>query len=235
MRMLVIIGVLSAIAVSFIPPSATGQTAEKPASLITVSGEGSASIVPDLAILTGGVTTAGKTAREASEANGGAMTAVMAAVKAAGIDDKDVQTSRLSLQPVRDQGRNEPGRITGFQASNQVAVKIRDLGKISDVIDRMVGAGANDISGIHFSVSSPSKPLDQARAAAIADARRKAEIYARAANVALGSPVSISEEGSAPPRPFPMRSMEAAAVSTPVSPGEAQLHVSVTVSYELLR
>lgn len=232
MRLFVSVVLLCAAAAAFEP--ATAQLAEKPPRLITVSGEGQASVMPDLAVLTGGVTTAAKSAREASEANAKAMTAVMAAIKGAGIVDKDVQTSRLSLHPVRDPNRNEPGRITGFQASNQVTVKIRELAKIADVIDRMVGAGANDIYGIHFAVSSPSKPLDQAREAAIADARRKAEIYARAANVKLGSPVSISEEGSAPPRPLQMRSMEAAA-STPITPGEELLRVSVTVSYELLR
>lgn len=235
MRIFVSLALLCMLATFLIPDAASAQTAEKPPSIITVSGEGQASVVPDLAVLTGGVTTAARSAREASEANAKAMTAVMAAVKGAGIDEKDVQTARLSLHPVRE-NRNEPGRITGFQATNQVTVKIRELAKIADVIDRMVGAGANDISGIHFTVSSPSKPLDQAREAAIADARRKAEIYARAANVKLGNPVSISEEGSAPPRPFQMRTMDAAAaVSTPVSPGEELLRVTVTVSYELLR
>ncbi len=206
------------------------QTADKLQSLITVAGEGEVAIVPDLAILRGGVTTTAKTAREASEANAKAMTAVMASIKTAGIADKDVQTSRLSLQPVQD--RNDQ-RITGFQAANQVTVKIRDMGKISDVIDRLVSAGSNDISGIQFVVLSPSKPLDQAREAAIADARRKAEVYARAANVKLGSAINITEEGSAGPRPGFM--LSAARSSTPVSPGEEIQRVSVTVSYELLR
>lgn len=205
------------------------QTADKLQSLITVSGEGEVTIVPDLAILRGGVTTTAKTAREASEANAKTMTAVMTSIKTTGIADQDVQTSRLSLQPVHDRDQ----RITSFQATNQVTVKIRDMGKISDVIDRLVGVGANDISGIQFAVSSPSKPLDQAREAAVADARRKAEVYARAANVKLGGAVNITEEGSAGPRPGLMFS--AARSSTPVSPGEEIQRVSVTVSYELLR
>ncbi len=205
------------------------QTANKLPSLITVSGDGEVAIVPDLAILRGGVTTTAKTAREASEANAKTMTAVMISIKAGGIADQDVQTSRLSLQLVHDRDQ----RITGFQAANQVTVKIRDMGKISDVIDRLVGAGANDISSIQFVVSSPSKPLDQAREEAIADARRKAEVYARAANVKLGSAINITEEGSAGPRPGLM--LSAARSSTPVSPGEEIQRVSVTVSYELLR
>jgi uncharacterized protein YggE len=205
---------------------------DKLPSLITVTGEGEVAIVPDLAILSGGVTSNGKTAREASEANARMMTAVMNALKAAGIAQQDVQTARLSLHPVRDSKTNEI-RVIGFQATNQVAVKIRDVGKIADVIDRLIGAGANDISGLQFVVSSPSKPLDQAREAAIADARRKAEVYARAANVKLGAAVSITEEGSSPPPgPLPMRM---AKESTPISPGEQMQKISVSVSYELLR
>jgi uncharacterized protein YggE len=212
--------------------AASAQTQDKLPSLVTVTGEGQIGIVPDLAMLSGGVTTAGKTAREASEANAKAMTAVMAAIKAGGVAEQDVQTSRLSLQPVRDPNRNEL-RIVGFQASNQVTIKIRDMVKISDVIDRLVSAGANDISGINFVVSSPSKALDTAREAAMADARRKAEIYARAANVKLGAAVSITEEGSLAPGPIPMRS--AMQGSTPVSVGEEIQRVAVSVSYELLR
>jgi uncharacterized protein len=206
---------------------------ERMPSLITVTGEGEVAIVPDLAITSGGVTTTGKTAREASEANAKTMTAVMAALKAAGIAEQDVQTSRLALYPVRDNKSSEL-RITGFQATNQVSIKIRDVGKVADVIDRVVAAGANDISGIQFVVSSPSKPLDQAREAAMADARRKAEIYARAAKVTLGAPVSISEEGAVAPGPIMMRQARAAE-ATPVSAGEQIQRISVSVSYELTR
>jgi uncharacterized protein YggE len=151
--------------------SATAQTDKLP-NLITVTGEGEVAVVPDLAVLGAGVTTTGKTAREASEANAKMMTTVMAALKAAGIAEQDVQTSRLSLHPVRD-NKNSDLRVTGFQATNQVTVKLRDIAKIADVIDRLVAAGANDISGIQFVVSQPSQPLDKAREEAIADARRK--------------------------------------------------------------
>ena len=206
---------------------------EKVPHLITVTGEGEVAIVPDLAIIGAGVTTTGKSAREASEANAKMMTAVMAALKTAGIAEQDVQTSRLSLHPVRDNKTNEL-RITGFQASNQVTVRLRDVGKTADAIDRLVAAGANDISGIQFVVSSPSKPLDEAREKAMADARRKAEVYAKAANVLLGAAVSITEEGGAMPGPIMMRQAKAD-VATPVSPGEQIQRISVSVSYELQR
>jgi len=209
---------------------AAAQT-EKLQNLITVTGEGEIAIVPDLAILSAGVTTTGKTAREASETNAKMMTNVMAALKAAGIAERDVQTSWLALHPVRDNTRNEL-RITGFQASNQVIVKLREASKTAEVVDRLVSAGANDITGIEFVVSSPSKPLDRAREDAIADARRKAEVYAKAANVQLGPAVKISEESGVVPGPIPMR-RTTAAEATPVSPGEQMQRISVSVSYEL--
>ena len=211
--------------------SPAGAQIEKLRDLITVTGEGEVAIVPDLAILGAGVTTTGKTAREASEANAKMMTSVMAALKAAGIAAQDVQTSWLALHPVRDNNRNEL-RITGFQATNQVTVKLREVAKTAEVVDRLVSAGANDIAGIHFVVSSPSKPLDRAREEAIADARRKAEVYAKAANVQLGPPVKISEESSVVPSPIAMR-RATAAEATPVSPGEQMQRISVSVSYEL--
>lgn len=220
---------LVAALVSAVPAMAQS---DKHPSLITVSGEGQVSVAPDLALLSGGVSTTGKTARESSEANAKLMTAVMGALKAAGIAEVDIQTTRLSLFPLRDNSKTSDLRIIGFQATNQVTVKIRDTGKVAEVIDRLVGAGANDISGLQFVVSAPSKPLDQAREAAIADARRKAEIYATAANAKLGAAVSITEEGTVSPGPMVMRSAKEA---TPIAPGEQIQRISVSVSYELLR
>jgi uncharacterized protein YggE len=207
---------------------------EKIPALVTVTGEGQVNVTPDLAVIRAGITTRAKAAREASEANAKAMTPVMATLKEAGIAEQDIQTSRLSLQPFREARPNELDRLAGFQASNQLTIKVRDLNKISDIIDRMVSAGANDVSGVNFVVSTPSKALDQAREQAVADARRKAEIYARAANVRLGAAVSIAEEGSAAPGPIMAQRMSAAA-ATPISIGEETQRVSVTVSFELLR
>jgi uncharacterized protein YggE len=228
MRRLAIVA-LCAVALSSLP--ARAQTDRLP-NLITVTGEGEVAIVPDLAILSGGVTTTAKTAREASDANAKMMTAVMAELRAAGIPGQDVQTSRISLHPVRDNTRND-SRITGFQAVNQVTIKVRDVAKTADVIDRLAAMGATDISGIQFVVSSPSKPLDQARQAAMADARRKAEVYAKAANVRLGPAFSITEEGGVAPGPITLRAAPPAA--TPISVGEQTQRISVTVSYELVR
>src|SRR5207244_4586342 len=120
---------------------------------------------------------------------------VRLALKGAGIDEKDYQTSRLSLQPqYAPAGLNRTApQITGYRAGNRVTIKVRDVTKVANVIDTLVGAGANEIGGINFIVSQASKLLDEAREKAVADARRKAEIYAKAAGVPLGHTRGISE------------------------------------------
>ena len=198
--------------------------------LVTVTGEATVSVAPDMAVIRIGVTSQGKTAREASDANARQMTAVLAAIKDAGIAERDVQTSRLSLQPQYDPNKSGTARLLGFQVTNQLTIKIRDVAKMPGILDRAIGAGANEMSGIEFVVSQQSKLLDQARDDAIADARRKAALYARAAGAKLGPVAAIAEEGSNPP-PRLMQAMRAGAV--PVSPGEQTLRAVVTVSYEL--
>jgi uncharacterized protein YggE len=198
--------------------------------LVTVTGEATVAVAPDAAVIRIGVNSQDKTAREASEANAKQMTAVLAAIKDTGIADRDIQTSRLSLQPQYDPNKGGTARLTGFQATNQVTVKIRDIDKLPALLDRAIAAGANEMSGIEFVITEQSKLLDRARDDAIADARRKAELYAQAAGSKLGPVVSITEEGSAAP-PRPMQAMRAGAV--PIAPGEQTLRAMVTVSYEL--
>jgi uncharacterized protein YggE len=216
--------------------AAAPAAAETAVPAISVSGEANVSVAPDLAQVDGGVTSEAKTAREASDANNAAMGKVLLALKGAGIDEKDYQTSRLSLQPqyaAAAPNRNTP-QITGYRASNRFTIKVRDVAKIASVIDTLVGAGANEIGGINFIVTQASKALDDARTKAVADARRKAEIYAKAAGVTLGEPLSISEEGAASPPVF--RSKMAAPMAgapTPVAPGEEQLSITVNVTWAI--
>ena len=198
--------------------------------LVTVTGEATIAVAPDAAIIRIGVTSQDKTAREASDANAKQMSAVLAAIKDTGIAERDIQTSRLSLQPQYDSSKSGNARLTGFQANNQVTVKIRDIDKLAIVLDRAIASGANEMSGIEFVVSEQSKMLDQARDDAVADARRKADLYAKAAGAKLGSVVSISEEGPTA-QPRPMQAMRAGAV--PIAPGEQTLRAIVTVTYEL--
>jgi len=218
-------------ATSFMIAPALAQTHEATIPSVTVTGEASVNVAPDVAIVRAGVTSTGKTAREAMVANNKTMSAVLAALKESGIADADVQTSRLNLDALR--GRDNPQQITGFQAANRVSVQVREIAKAGDILDRLVNTGANSINGIEFVVSGASKALDKARAEAIADARRKAEIYAQAAGVTLGRPITIAEQG-APVRPL-MRMAAPAAGGVPVAPGEEQLSISVAVSYELMR
>jgi uncharacterized protein len=201
---------------------------------ISVSGEATVSAAPDLAQIDAGVANDARTAKEASEANNAAMGKVLLALKGAGIDEKDYQTSRLSLQPqyaTSSKASERATNIVSFRASNRVTVKIRDVTKVASVIDALVGAGANDVGNISFEVTQASKLLDGAREQAIADARRKAEIYAKAASVTLGEPLSISEAGSSVPV---FRGKMAAPMATaPVAQGEETLSVTVNVSWAI--
>lgn len=211
---------------------------ERPFPVITVTGEATTSVAPDFAQATAGVTTEGKSVREASEANAQAMTAVINALKQAGVADNSIQTAQLSIQPVYAQnrpGRPEEPRITGYRVSNQVRIKLQEIGRISDAVDRAIAAGATDLHGISFGVTEPSKALDPTRAAAIEDARRKADIYAKAAGAQVGRAVDIAESGASPPRPMAFERGAAMAAATPVQPGETTLRVVVTVTYELLQ
>jgi uncharacterized protein YggE len=201
-------------------------------SAISVTGEATVSVPPDLAQVDGGVTSDAKTAREASDVNNAAMAKVLSALKGAGIAEKDYQTSRLTLQPQYAPNRQGPSPVVGYRASNRVTIRVRDVTRIANVIDTLVGAGANDIGGINFMVSQASKLLDDARTQAVADARRKAEIYAKAAGVTLGAPLSISEEGSAP-RPVFRAKMAAEMAAAPVAQGEEALSISVNVSWAI--
>jgi uncharacterized protein len=214
--------------------SAPALAETAPPAMISVTGEATLAVAPDQAEIDGGVTSDAKTAREASEANNAAMGKVISALKTAGITEKDIQTSRLSLQPQYPPNRSGPSPIVAYRASNRVTVRLRDVSKVAGMIDTLVGAGANDIGGINFVVSNASKLLDEARGQAVADARRKAEIYAKAAGVSLGEPLSISEEGS--PAPMFRAKMAVggmAASPTPIAQGEETLHVSVSVSWAI--
>jgi len=198
---------------------------------VQVSGEATLSVPPDLARMRAGVTATGKTANDAAAASGRAMAQVVAAIKAAGIADKDIRTSRYSLQPVYGDNQARQ-KITGFTASNDVTLTVRKLEDIGSLMDRLTAAGANTMGGIEFLVSDAGKLLDGARADALRDARRKAQIYADTAGVKLGGVLALSESANAP---VPMMAMRAAAPAqeTPIAIGENTLRVSVNVTFEL--
>jgi len=223
---------LAVAAITWLATPALAQTV--PPSAISVTGEASVSVPPDQAQIDAGVSSDAKTAREASDANNAAMGKVLLALKGAGIDEKDYQTSRLSLQPqyATSSKTAERPAVVSFRASNRVTIKIRDVTKVASVIDVLVGAGANEIGGINFTVTQASKHLDEAREQAIADARRKAQIYAKAAGVTLGEPIAISEEGGFTPV-FRSKVAGGMAASAPVAQGEETLSVTVNVSWAI--
>ena len=210
--------------------------------LLTLSAEGKSTRTPDLAVFSAGVTTQGNTAGEAMSANAAAMTRVIAALKRAGVADKDIQTSSINLNPVYGQpvmgpnGQvvNEP-RIVGYQAVNMVTVRARDIKNFGKVLDALVASGANQISGPSFQMSDPSTAQDEARLGAMKAARTRADLYARAAGLRVVRIVSISEGGYNPPQPkyAMMEARSADAASTPVQAGEVEAQVSVTVQFEL--
>ena len=225
---------VTSLAAVFATLLATPALADDFPSAISVSGEANVSVAPDLAQIDAGVANDAKTAKEASDANNAAMGKVLLALKGAGIDEKDYQTSRLSLQPQYGQNKSTGASpVVGFRASNRVTVKIRDVTKVAGIIDALVGAGANDIGNISFEVTQASKLLDEARERAVADARRKAEIYAKASGVTLGAPLSITEGGA--PVPLFKARMATAPMAAPaaVAPGEETLSVTVNVSWAI--
>jgi uncharacterized protein YggE len=224
-------------ALSLVTP-ALAETDVPPA--ISVTGEGTVSVPPDLAQIDAGVASDGKSAREASDANNAEMGKVLLALKGVGIEDKDYQTSRLSLQPLYAQNRggpqtSGPPTVVGYRASNRVSIKLRDVTRVARVIDTLVTAGANDIGNINFTVTEASKLLDEAREKAVADARRKAEIYAKAAGVTLGAPLSISEEGAPVPtfRAKALAVAPMAAGAPPVAQGEETLSVTISMTWAI--
>lgn len=215
-----------------LPLSARAQSEQKLPS-VSVTGEASISKAPDLAILQAGVSSQAKTARDAMSGSAKLMTAVLASLKDSGIAENDIQTSRLSLQPIREPNKNQ-ATIIAVEASSLLTVRLRDISKSADVLDKMINAGANAVTGISFEISEPSKLLDQARGEAVADAKRKAEIYAKAAGVSLGKPLSISESFISRPK-MGEYAMRAAPAAMPIQAGEEKIGITVQVSYELLR
>ncbi len=227
--------VLLAAAILGAPLQAQAQQAQSsPEARVIVTGEGSVTVPPDYAQIRSGVTTRANTARAATDANSKLMAAVTAALRDAGIAQKDIQTSQFSVQPIYVQQTNAEEKLTGFSVSNQISVDIRQLDKLGDVLDRLVTAGATDVGNIAFLHADTSKVLDQAREGAIADARRKAEIYAHAAGVNLGGVTWITEEaGYQPPLPMGAMRAKAAPASVPIAVGQDTLQVRVTVGFDI--
>lgn len=211
---------------------------------IDIQASGEVITKPDMAQVTSGVVTDGVTAREALNANTAAMGQLIEIFQAAGIEDRDIQTSNFSVSPqyvhsrMKDaNGYELPPKIVGYRVSNNVGVRVRDLAILGTVLDKAVTVGANTISGISFSVDDSSDLLNTAREQAMANAIAKAKLYTKAAGVKLGRILSISEQGGSRPEPYAkaMR-MEMAmsdAAPVPVQGGELSYAINVSVRWEL--
>ena len=201
---------------------------------ITVSASGKVTLVPDVARVNLGVTISKPTVKAAREAGAKTMTDIIAALKALGIDDKDIQTTNLSLYP---QYANGPApKVIGYQISEQVQVTVRDLDKAGDVVDAATAKGANDVNGISFEIADPIKAQNDARAAAVAAARVSAEAMTKAGNVSLGTVISITDGTVYSPIYYGYNSAKGGAladVATPVQPGTQDLSATVTVVFEI--
>lgn len=206
--------------------------------LLSVSAEAKATRVPDVATMSTGVVTQAADANGALRANAEEMNKVMSAVKAAGIAERDVQTSGISIYPQYRYAENKPPVITGYQASNTVNLKVRDIAKLGKVLDALVASGANQVNGPNFEIDQPEEAYDEARRNALAKAQARAEMYAKTLGLRVRRIVSIDEgTGYQPPVMLRMaaKSMAMDAMESPVSPGESTLSANLNVVFELGR
>jgi uncharacterized protein YggE len=201
---------------------------------ILVTGTGRVPVGPDLADLRLGVSTTRPTVEAARAASAATMTAILAALDRAGVARRDVQTSLLSVQPQYDYRDGRAATLTGYQLADLVAVTVRDVGRVADVIDGALRAGATSLDGLSFRVADASAPEREARLAAMSAARQRADDLARAAGLTIAGVEDIVEDGAGrPPMPFAKaeRMALAADVATPVEAGSLEVVVRVSVTY----
>lgn len=207
--------------------------------VLDISAEGRTTRVPDIATIRAGVVSQGATAAAALSDNAQRMARVLAAVKRAGVADRDLQTATVQLQPQYRYGENVPPTITGYQATNTLSVRFRDIAKSGNVLDALVAQGANQIDGPNLSIDRPDAALDEARTDAVRRAQARAELYAKAAGMRVTRIVSITESGAdagGPERPMMIRAMAArsdAMEKTSIAPGERDVTVNVSVRFLL--
>ncbi|MBA3666354.1 MAG: SIMPL domain-containing protein [Sphingomonas sp.] len=236
-------GILTALALgaAMVPAAAMAQAGANIPVLsgtrLDINATGEVTRVPDLAIISAGVQTLKPTATGAIEENATRMERVRAALKRAGIADKDIQTSSINLNPEYRYVENQPPTLTGYRASNSVNVKFRDLKRTGAILDALVAEGANQINGPSLTIDKPEAAYDAARAKAIAAGQARAELYARALGKRVVRLLSVSESGSyvPPPMPYERDSMmvSARAAKTEIEPGTQQLQVTLSMSFEL--
>jgi uncharacterized protein YggE len=221
-----------------LPAAAAAQPAaaqEIGGTRLDVVATGEVTRVPDIARIGSGVITQAATATDAIRLNAARMNAVRDALRRAGVADRDIQTSNLSLQPQYRYAENQPPVLTGYQAANEVSIRFRDIAQTGRILDALVAQGANQINGPMLEIDRPEAALDEARTAALASARARAELYARALGMSVRRILWVSESGMAgPPMPRPLAVLRAQSGQVAnIDPGEQRLSVALTVSFEL--
>lgn len=228
---------LALFSLTLVAPLAGEAFAQNRPRTISVAGEGRVSTAPDMATIRTGVVTQADTAKDALDQNNAAMQRIMDSIKAHAIAAKDVQTTNFNVSPILkhdEQGRAEP-TVVGYRVHNEVQVRVRNLSTLGAVLDALVAAGSNQVHGIAFDVGDRSGILNEARSAAIRNAKARAEIFAQAAGVTVGKVLQISEQPLAAPQPMQLgMQFRTAAASVPIATGEQEFSASVNVSYELL-
>lgn len=226
---------LLALAVPFAAAAQPAAVQQINGTRLDVVATGEVTRVPDVARINAGVITRAQTASEALRLNAQRMGAVRDALRRAGIADRDIQTSNIALHPDYRHAENQPPALVGYQAMNEVSIRFRDIAQTGRILDALVAQGANQINGPMLEIDRPEAALDEARAAALANARARAELYARALGMRVRRVLSVSEAGI-PSMPYPRPMARGAAVAMDaanIEPGEQRLSVPLTVSFEL--
>jgi uncharacterized protein YggE len=235
-RLIVPLLAAAAMAAPAAAPAQTSMVQPIAGTRLDVSASGEVTRVPDVAIISTGVVTRATTASAAIQQNAARMERVRAALRRAGIEDKDIQTSSINLNPEYTYQQNKAPVLNGYSASNQVSVRFRDIAKTGEILDALVAQGANQINGPNLTIDKPEQALDEARLKAVANGRARADLYARALGMRVVRLLSVSESGGyAAPPPMPVYAMaeRSSDASTKIDPGEQKVSVSVAMSFEL--
>lgn len=234
------LAMIAPVALLSVSPATAQQAQTVPAiagTRLDIVATGEVNAVPDIATIGAGVVTQAPTAAGAMADNGRRTAATVAAIRKAGVADRDIQTTAVNLNPQYRYVENQPPVIIGYQASSRISVRFRDIKAAGPILDSLVAAGANQIDGPAFSIDKPAPLLDEARIKAIMTAKSRAALYAKAAGLQVRRIVAISE-GSAdmptsPPMPMLMMRAQAKEADTSIEAGEQRLSISLSVTFEL--
>ena len=228
-----------ALGAAAIPAAASAQASPQLPAIagtrVDINATGESRRVPDVAVISAGVMTRASTAAAALQQNATRMERVLAALKRAGIEERDIQTSSINLNPDYRYENNQPPQLTGYQASNQVSIRFRDIRNSGKILDALVAEGANQINGPNLTIDQPEAARDEARLQALTNGRARADLYAKALGKRVVRLVAVSETGgyAQPPMPMFERGMAAQAADTKIVPGEQSIQVNLTMVFDL--